>query len=166
VYGTAAAIRELNASGTHVLGAKTFGGGSGARFVGAKFDTAAGVAVDATDSVWIVGSVQTGSVPTTLNALEPLPGSVLGDQGTSLGYALKFSSSGDLLYGTYVGNNQASRASRIDSVAVDSQGRPYFILNVNFSHAPPAQLRGYAPVTVPDSAVHDRESGLCRVDFE
>jgi len=128
VYGTAAAIRKLDASGAHLLVSKSFGGGSSGHFLPAYYDRAAGVAVDATDSVWIMGTAQTSAVPTSPNALEPERPGTVRVGGGGIGYALKLSSSGDLLYGTYVGN-QGGQDHTINSVALDRQGRPYFALN-------------------------------------
>lgn len=135
VYGTAAAIRKLDASGAHLLASQSFGGGSNGRFQPVYYDSAAGVAVDGSDSAWVVGVSQTGEVPTTPNALEPAPPGPLGYQGASIGYALKLSSSGSLLYGSYVGNNQNYQRAAIYSVAVDAQGRPYFGVDLNYSYS-------------------------------
>ena len=130
VYGTASAIRKLDANGATLLVTKTFGGGGRGR--GLTFrDSALGVAVDATDSAWIVGTAETSEVPTTPGALEPQRPFTGGPPGNGLGYAIKLSASGDLLYGTYVGTNPGDRVDHtIFSVAVDSQGRPYFALNL------------------------------------
>jgi hypothetical protein len=75
--GTASAIRNLDASGAHLLVSNTFGGLTRADHGFAYYDTASGVAVDGADSVWVVGTTQSGIVPTTPDALEPesfLPG--------------------------------------------------------------------------------------------
>ncbi len=58
-----------------------------------------------TDSVWIFGTAASDQVPTTPNAIQP-QGPQLGVEFGSEGFAIKLSSSGDLLYGTYVGNNR------------------------------------------------------------
>lgn len=115
-YSASAAIRKLDASGAHVLVSINFGGGPVAKFAPFQPDAASGVAVDPAGSVWIVGLDESASVPTTPNGLEPQPP---GPAGTSAGYALKLSSSGGLVYGTYVGYYAWG-------VEVDSQGRPYF----------------------------------------
>ena len=132
-YGSASAIRKLDAKGANLLVSKTFGGG---RILGggAQHDSAYGVAVDATDSVWVVGLVESSVVPTTPNAIQPqFSGNAsVGGRG-GVGYAVKLSPSGDLLYGTYVGTNSSPGGGpdrTIISVAADSQGRPYFALNV------------------------------------
>ena len=134
VSGTAAGIRKLDAKGATLLASRTFGGGSSGHFLPGFQDSATSVAVDATDSVWVVGNNETGTVPTTPNALEIEPAASLdlNDSILTIGYALKLSPSGGLLYGTYVGNNQNFQSYMIDSVAVDAQGRPYFALNDNF----------------------------------
>ncbi|MGI8741749.1 MAG: SBBP repeat-containing protein [Bryobacteraceae bacterium] len=132
-YGTANAIRKLDAKGATVLVSKTFGGGAGADHGPAFFDSALGTAVDATDSVWVVGRTESASVPTTPGALQPQgpPGAREGSLSKSIGYTVKLSSSGDLLYGTYLGT-QAPDGTEITSVTVDNQSRPYFPLVTDF----------------------------------
>ena len=131
-YGTASAIRKLDANGATLLVKKTFGGGGAGRGITFR-DSALGVAVDAADSAWIVGTAETSEVPTTPGALEPKRPFTGNPPGNGLGYAIKLSPSGDLLYGTYVGTNPGEGVDHtISSVAVDGQGRPYFALNLPF----------------------------------
>lgn len=124
-YGTASAIRELDANGAELLVSMTFGGGPAGRFLVYR-DSAMGVAIDAADSAWVVGTAETNLVPTTPNALEPQRSVPSVGGGSGLGYVLKLSPSGGLLYGTYVGTDAGDA---IASVAVDQGGRPYFALN-------------------------------------
>ncbi len=143
VYGTASTIRLLDADGSKVLVSRTFGGGSGTRPTSYELDDAAlGVAVDSSDSAWIVGSAHTLRVPTTPDALEPLQMGGAFPFSTPLariGYALKFSASGALVYGTYIGSALRDNSDAIPSVAVDRDGRPYFALNLatNFEGCQP-----------------------------
>ncbi|HYL74827.1 MAG TPA: hypothetical protein VEU96_11520 [Bryobacteraceae bacterium] len=127
--GTASAIRKLDASGAHTLVSMTFGGGGVVRMGEGRFDNALGVAVDSSDSAWVVGYAEGSRVPTTPNALEParpLSSSMAKSGIGGIGYALKLSASGDLIYGTYVGSNPGVDDYFIGSVAIDSQGNPYF----------------------------------------
>jgi uncharacterized protein (TIGR03437 family) len=128
--GSASAIRKLDANGAALLVKMTFGGGGNPDSGGFR-DSALGVAMDATDSAWVVGTTQTKLVPTTPGAIEPQrPPSPFGP-GFGFAYALKLSPSGDLLYGTYLGTNGVG-GNEILSVAVDSQGIPYFALISGF----------------------------------
>jgi uncharacterized protein (TIGR03437 family) len=129
LQGTASAIRKLAANGATLLVKKTFGGGPGPDHAFGFRDEALGVAVDGTDSAWVVGTAETNNVPTTPNALEPQRPNVSFGPGLSFGYALKFSSSGDLLYGTYVGTTTGNGGNSIETVVVDTKGNPYFALN-------------------------------------
>jgi len=123
--GAASAIRKLDASGSHLLVTRTFGGGTTGDHGRPYVDSANGVAVDtATGSVWIVGAVDTWSVPISSGAIEPQRPPTA-PPGRSVGYAIKLSPTGDLLYGTYVGGAN----NIINSVAVDSAGDPYFALD-------------------------------------
>lgn len=133
--GPPAAIRKLDATGTHLLVSNTFGGGHQQDDGPPYYDTASGIAVDSSDSVWVVGTTQSGAVPITPNALQPhFP---FGNEITNDGWVLKLSSSGDLLYGTYVASNQAALGSGVLAVAVDGQDRPYFALNSPYGTAAP-----------------------------
>jgi len=142
LFGRRSAIRKLDAAGANLLASMTFGGGGpGLSLPGYSYrDTALAVAVDATDSAWIVGTEEDTLVPVTPNALQPNgPRLPLGNSG-GLGYAIKLSSSGGLLYGTYLGSNQPSEPDLyVSTVAVDSQGRPYFALNAPTNTSPQNQ---------------------------
>jgi uncharacterized protein (TIGR03437 family) len=132
--GAASAIRKLDATGSHMLVSKTFGGGGSRRMGEAISDGALDVAVDGLDSVWIVGRAESSAVPTTPDALEPQPppsSRTPRSQVGGIGYAIKLSASGDLLYGTYVGSNPGQFDYQINSVVLDSQGNPYFGLTVS-----------------------------------
>jgi uncharacterized protein (TIGR03437 family) len=131
-YGTASAIRKLDAKGANLLFKKTFGGGPTSIRFNPYLDSALGLAVDSTDSVWVVGSAESDQVPTTPGAIQAQrPPGPFGP-AYSLGYALKLSSSGDLLYGTYVG---ATARSEIPCVTLDANGLPYFPLESGFNTA-------------------------------
>ena len=125
--GSASGVRKLDASGAKLLVSKTFGGGpTGDRTIG-RYDKASEVSVDRNDSVWVVGTAESSGVPTTPGPIEPTrpptpPQSFIG----GLGYAVKFSASGDILYGTYL---ETSDSRNHSSVAIDSQSRPHFALN-------------------------------------
>ncbi len=128
--GTASGIRKLDANGSHVLFSMTFGGGAGGDHGIPFTDAALGVAVDATDAVWVVGTSERFTVPTTPDALEPQsPRARNQGGGGGIAYALKLSSAGDLLYGTYVGDNPGGVDRTIESIAIDAQGNPFFAMN-------------------------------------
>lgn len=142
--GTAAAIRKIDANGANLLVKKTFGGMQGIDHGYPFRDAAIGVALDSADSAWIVGSAETGNVPTTPGAMQPKRPSGGFGLGFGVGYALKLSASGDLLYGTYVGNN-AGYGHSIASVAVDTQERPHFALEVRT--APGAEMPALSSIS-------------------
>ena len=159
---SASGVRKLDANGAKLLVSKTFGGGStGDRFEG-WYDKASGVAVDGTDSIWVVGTAESSGVPTTPGAIERQrpPSSLAAHNGAGgIGYAVKFSASGDLLYGTYVGTNNSGVPDRtITSVAVDGQGRPSFALNAGLT----SLNKGAATVMVLSA---DVSSVLASTDF-
>lgn len=140
--GSAAAIRKLDAAGAHLLASITFGGENGRFFE--QYDSALALSVDSDGSVWVTGSDETNSVPTTPGTLEPVrpPGTVPGTGQGGQAYILKLNASGQVLYGTYIGNSVNASGqhvgSSIDSVAIDSQGRPYLGFNVSdFTLYPP-----------------------------
>jgi hypothetical protein len=127
-YGTASAVRKLDSQGAKLLVTKTFGGGRLNRFQ-QQYDAALDVAVNSADSVWVVGVAESDGVPPTPGAINTQPPFGY-DGGGGLGFAVKFSSAGDLIYGTYLSAGGSNRGSdmRIPSIALDSQGRPYFPL--------------------------------------
>ncbi len=116
--GTASAIEKLDAQGAHVLFSNSFGGG---RINGqVLYDSADGIAVDSSDSVWMVGRCHTFvCVPLTPDAIYP-PGSG--------GYAVKFSPDGDLLYGSFIGFRAQDP---LTAVTVDSQDNLYIVEDVS-----------------------------------
>lgn len=125
-YGTASAIRKLDTTGSKLLVARAFGGGSRGPGSGTFRDHASGIAIDANDSAWIVGQDLSGTVPTTPGAIQPKRPFPVSSELTNVGYAIKASSTGDLVYGTYLGNDHGDT---ITSVAVDASGTLYFALN-------------------------------------
>ncbi len=139
-FGIASAVRKLDINGNHLIVTKSFGGGPTSNRDVSYRDSALGIAVDAADSVWIVGTAASPDVPTTPNALEAKRPIIGSSQGYGFGYAVKFSASGELLYGTYVGPTPGEQGNAIASVAVDSQQRPYFALN--FPYQKSALCRG------------------------
>jgi hypothetical protein len=116
------------------------------------YDTSFAVAIDQSDSAWIVGLAKTASVPTTPNAIEPVGPVGAGEIG-GIGYALKLSASGDVLYGTYLGTNLDTVDHNVESVAIDTEGRPYFALNFpSATSGPGAECRTAAATIMALSA--------------
>jgi hypothetical protein len=125
VNGAASAIWKLDAKGATVLMKVIFGGRGRVSTSTALFDSAFGVAVDAADSVWVVGTAESDAVLTTPGALQPKRPPAPFGLRESFGYALKLSSTGQLLYGSYIGTQVRTRTS---SVVLDANGMPYFPL--------------------------------------
>jgi uncharacterized protein (TIGR03437 family) len=126
------AVRKLDATASHLLASMNFSG-SGGHFVTCVVQPT-GIAVAPDDSAWIVGTTEDRTtLPTTPNALQPVGSPTCGSGQGGIGYAIKLSPSGTLLYGTYLGTNQPSQLDlTIPSVVVDGQGRPYFALDAPF----------------------------------
>lgn len=139
--GTASAIRKLDSTGSLALFGMTFGGGPGPDKAFAFRDSALGVASDATGAVWVVGTAQTNLVPTTADGLQSIRPSAPYGLANGFGYALKLSSAGRLIYGTYLGTDPELK-SAATAVTVDSMGQPHFPIEV-----------GYPLTTMPLSAV-------------
>lgn len=120
--GTAVAIRELDAQGANILVAKTYGGGPSG-FNGIHFsDSADAIVVNSSDdSVWVTGTSQSRTIPTTAGSFEPRPPPGSGKAP----YAIRISSTGEIVYGTYVGQ---SVNGPVSSLGVDGVGNPYFAL--------------------------------------
>ncbi len=133
--GSGSGIRKLDANGASLLVTKTFGGMGGADQGYAYNDAAVGVAVDPVDSAWVVGFDESGGVPTTPGSPAPTRPFPAFPPGGDLGFAVKWSPSGDLLYGTYLGNNDSGEY--VESVTIDGQGNPYFALNRDTYSATP-----------------------------
>jgi hypothetical protein len=120
-WATASTVIKLDANGAKALVDKAFGGGACCSIAIPVFwsDAALGVAVDDSDSAWIVGRAASEGVPTTPGAQA---GNRFFESGQPIGYILHFSASGDLLYGSYVGDMEGER---IPSVAIDVQNNVY-----------------------------------------
>jgi hypothetical protein len=110
-------VAKLDAVGAKLLSSTQFGGGS--EYVSPAMSL--GIAVDSHDAAYVVGQAGLG-VPTTPGSLEPFdPG-----HGDYLaGYLVKFSPNGDVVYGTYVGEDEQTA----QSIAVDASGNAYVGLN-------------------------------------
>ncbi len=129
-YGVGSGVRKLDAQGAALLVSKTFGGGPAGDQGIVSWDGAYGVGVDTTDSIWIVGSVESAGIPTTPGSVQPKRSGYGSNGSGGIGYAVKFSPSGDVLAGTYLGSNPGGPDLTISSVTIDGQGRPYFALNM------------------------------------
>ena len=119
--GGGAFVLKVNSDGSKLLFAKGVGRPPQENNLTAG-SAGLGIAVDSEDDAYAVGSAGLG-VPTTPGTLDPTGPS--GDSiGDAYGYIVKFNSSGNLVYGTYVEDNGS-----ISAVAVDAQGNAYFGLN-------------------------------------
>lgn len=94
----------------------TFGGGPRGVNESVYSSSASGIAIDATDAVWVVGLDAIPTVPTTPDALEYSSSNGL---GAGAGYALKLSPAGSVVYGTYLSRPVTKT---VDSVALDGAG--------------------------------------------
>jgi hypothetical protein len=113
--GTPSTVLKLDANGAKALVDRTFGGGTCCSTPIVLRDAPLGVALDASDSAWIVGKAASDGVPTTPGVQSDNP---LSQSGYPIGYILHLSPSGDLLYGSYVGD---TLNEQIPSVAIDAQ---------------------------------------------
>ena len=106
--GSDAFVFELNPSGSQLV-FSTFLGGSGVEF-------AQGLALDASNSIYVVGFTYSTDFP-TLNAVQSAP------KGGQEAWVAKIASSGtSLIYSTYLGGSQNDSAQ---AVGVDSSGDVY-----------------------------------------
>src|SRR5215813_7924786 len=101
---------KLNSSGTALLNSTYISSG--------RFDTAVGVAVDSTNSPYILGYTQGSSFSTTAGAFK----TVL--TGSADAYVMKLNPSGSqIVYSTFLGGNDAE--STLGGIAVDALGSAY-----------------------------------------
>jgi hypothetical protein len=133
---TSIAIRKFDATGSRLLVSTNFDPSAIFADAPLPWASATAVAVDAADAVWVVGTTENQRVPITSNALPSAGPTYTRGGGGGVGFAMKLTSNGDVLYGTYLGNNQPSgRDLNVSSVAIDSEGRPHFVLNTPGSRA-------------------------------
>ena len=118
--GLALAVRELDENGAQLLFSMSRGGSGPGGLRPTFSDSAGGVAVDANDAVWIAGVDETGSIPTTPDAIRTVRPS---DNFFMVPFALKLAPTGEILYATYL-DGYASQA--ISNLALDGFGNPYF----------------------------------------
>lgn len=126
-------IVKLNSSGTQILYSVVFGG--------SNYDSARGVAVDAAGNAYVTGVTDSSDFPATAGAFQKVSAS----PGAEDAFVIKFSSSGTVLYASYLGgsSNDAGYA-----IAVDSSGATYVAgstASVNFpttSNVPQSSLKG------------------------
>lgn len=120
-YGIQVAIHQFDSTGANLLFSKAFGGAFNSRTGLPAQDYARALAVDSTDSVWVVGSSESGlGVPITFNAIQ-----INKPDYKFPAFVLKLSSSGLVIYGSYLGD---VTEVPLQSVAVDGFGNPYFVL--------------------------------------
>jgi len=105
--GRDAFVAKLSPSGSSLI-FSTFLGGSGS-------DSGNGVAVDSQGDLYVAGETDSTNFPVR-------DGLTSANQGGSDAFAAKFSSTGALVYATYLGGNGRDRAT---AIAVDSLGQAY-----------------------------------------
>ncbi|HVX12138.1 MAG TPA: NF038129 family PEP-CTERM protein [Pirellulales bacterium] len=110
-------VAKLNASGSALIFSTYLGGGLN--------DYGNSIAVDAAGNAYVAGATDSANFPTTAGALQGPhtdgnPDDPPGVQGE--GFVAKFSSTGDLIYSTYLGGSSFSAAY---GVAVDTTGDAY-----------------------------------------
>jgi uncharacterized protein (TIGR03437 family) len=109
-------VAKLDATGSHLL-YSTYLGGSGA-------DGVFGLAVDATDAVYVAGSTQSTNFPTTPGAFKTSYVGNTANQPPDLlgnGFVTKLDTSGNLVYSTFTGVMNGVPTP----IAVDNQGQAY-----------------------------------------
>jgi uncharacterized protein (TIGR03437 family) len=119
--GGGAFVLKLDSAGAKFLFSKYFAGPENLEETSGAIGL--GIVVDSQDSAYAVGGAGYG-VPTTPDTVDP-NGPFQQSIGDAAGYVLKFKSTGDIVYGTYLGDDYAS----ISAVAVDAKGNAYFGLN-------------------------------------
>jgi len=137
-------LTKLSSSGSQLLYSTYLGGTPGSRGALSDYrnDTfATAVAVDSTERAYIVGYTRSNSLPTTPGVVQPNAGGNSGAGGVqcrrsifvspdacSDGFVAKFdtkaSSSGSLLYATYLGGSYYDAAT---GIAIDSTGNAYVV---------------------------------------
>jgi len=106
-------VAKIGASGSALLYATYLGGNS--------FDNPTAIAVDVTGAAYIAGSTLSNNFPTTAG--------VLGPAGSGGGFVSKIGASGQLVYSTYVGDNNDA----ISGIAVDAVGNAYLAGSIHGS---------------------------------
>jgi uncharacterized protein (TIGR03437 family) len=109
-------VSKFDAAGAKLLYATGFGGGRNLAETGGL-----GVAVDSQGAAYVVGSG--AGVPTTPGSLQPGLKSFF----TRTGFVVKYAPTGEIVYGTYVGDS-----GLISAVAVDALGNAYFGVNASY----------------------------------
>lgn len=132
-------VAKMNAAGSSLL-YSTYLGGASSTYVGAVgWDTARGLAVDASGRAWITGFTSSTDFP-AVNAIQPAFGGGLVDA-----FVAKLDATGSTwLYSTYLGGSEDDVS---DGVAVDRSARAWvsgFTVSSNFPTVSPLQadLRG------------------------
>lgn len=112
-------LTKYNPAATQLL-YSTYLGGSGA-------DDGFGVALDSNSNIYVAGSTQSINFPTTVGAFQRfLP-------GVSAAFVSKFSTSGSIIYSTYIGSPNSDRAL---ALAVDVIGQAYITGSTNSAAFP------------------------------
>lgn len=117
-------VAKLNPAGNTLI-YSTYLGGSGT-------DSGTGIAVDSSDNAYVTGYTYSSNFP-TLGAFQT------SNNGAENAFVAKLSSSGALIYSTYLGGNGSDAAA---AIAVDSAGNAYITggtTSTNFPTASPVQ---------------------------
>lgn len=117
-------VAKLNPAGNTLIYSTFLGGSSN--------DSGTGIAVDSSGNAYVTGYTSSSNFP-TLNAYQTA------NKGTQNAFVTKLSSSGTLIYSTYLGGSGSDDAA---AIAVDSAGNAYITggtTSTNFPTASPVQ---------------------------
>lgn len=115
-------ITKFNAAGCSHVYSTYLGGATAQGGLSRADDRGAGIAVDGSGNVHVVGSTSCSDFPTTVNALQP---TVTGGGGD--GFVAKLNAAGnDFIYCTYLGGADAG-LDEASGVGIDFKGRAYVV---------------------------------------
>jgi hypothetical protein len=123
-------VAKLNAAGSGFVYVTYFGAPGVV-----TTDQAGGIAVDSVGNAFVTGTTERTNFPTTPGTLQPTK--TTGDGDTDA-FVLKFGTSGELIWGTYLGGTGQDRGQ---AIAVDNSGNSYvagFSRSADFPGAPQA----------------------------
>ncbi len=112
---------KLNSAGTQILYSLVLGGSG--------YDSARGIAVDASGNAYITGITSSGDFPTTSGALQRASAS----PGIEDAFVVKVNAAGAVVYATYLGGGSSDSAY---GIAIDATGAAYIAGSTNSVNFP------------------------------